>query len=78
MLNRRSGSLIPTTNTQSPVKFASWRAHFGSVISVQFVAHDCGSFVVSGSTDGSVKLWTLNGTLVGMFSQVRSTFSISL
>ena len=74
MLNRRNGNLIPTTNTQSPSKFASWHAHFGSVISVQFVAHECGSFVVSGSTDGSVKLWTLSGTLVGMFGQVVIVF----
>ena len=44
------------------------------MISVQFVAHDFGSFVVSGSTDGSVKLWTLNGTLVGMFAQVSTYF----
>ncbi|XP_065065751.1 WD repeat-containing protein on Y chromosome-like isoform X2 [Rhopilema esculentum] len=72
VLNRKNGNLIPHTNRDPPFKHAKWSAHFGGVVSVQFVAHESGSYVVSGSTDGSVKLWTLTGALVGMFGQHNS------
>ena len=62
--------MIPTTNTEQPPKFGIWPAHAAGVVSVQFICHESGSYVVSGSIDGSVKLWTLEGALIGMFGQV--------
>ncbi len=46
---------------------AHWKAHTRRITSVQFV--DRWSTVVTGSTDGSVRLWTIQGQYIG-----RSTY----
>eukprot|EP00794_Sanderia_malayensis_P009211 gene9211-10185_t len=69
VLDRQHGNLIPRTMEEPPQVISKWHAHNGGVVSVQFVEHAHGPFIISGSTDGSVKLWTLIGALVGMFGQ---------
>ncbi len=71
VVDQQHSNFIPGTITDPPPKVGKWKAHKSGVVSVKFAGHDEGPFVVSGSTDGSVKLWTLNGGLIGMFGQVK-------
>ena len=70
MLDFQHSNLVPQTITDAPPKIGKWPAHDGGIVSVQFVSHETGQFIVSGSTDGSVKLWSLHGALVGNLGQV--------
>ena len=57
--------------TERPKQLHVWKGHEGAVISVEYVEHDAGSFVLSASVDKTAKLWTLDGLYVGTFGQVK-------
>ncbi|CAK9112051.1 WD repeat-containing protein 64, partial [Durusdinium trenchii] len=50
---------------------ASWKAHDMGIASLDYVQQNeiCETFVVSGCRDGSVKMWTISGCLLGTFGQ---------
>ncbi|KAJ7984792.1 hypothetical protein DPEC_G00358450 [Dallia pectoralis] len=52
-----------------PPLLHSWRAHEGAVVSVEAQVYSERRFFLSGSVDGTIKLWTGNGGLVGFFGQ---------
>ena len=62
--------LVPPT-LRDPSQESFWRAHEQRVASIDFVesARLLETFVVTASTSGDVALWTLAGSLVGVFGQ---------
>lgn len=67
---QRAGCTDEDPEGKPPV-LASWHAHNGSVVSVEYITRDQGALLLSASEDCSAKLWTLNGHYIGMFGQVR-------
>jgi WD40 repeat protein len=51
-----------------------WRAHNGIVAEVTYVGHEFCPLLVSGSDDGSVRLWNMKGHFIGTFGQVFNLF----
>lgn len=47
-----------------------WKAHDAAVVSVQYIQHTAGDFVLSASTDKTARLWTPEGHFIGTFGQV--------
>ena len=45
-------------------------AHASAVVSIDWVSHDNGDFLISASTDHTAKMWDLKGQCVGTFGQV--------
>lgn len=54
----------------SPELIRSWRAHDSSIVSLEFVEHEDGNYIVSASTDQTARLWSTEGHYVGTFGQV--------
>ena len=54
-----------------PPQIASWHAHQGSVVTVEYLSRDQGALLLSASEDCTARLWTLDGQYIGMFGQVR-------
>lgn len=54
----------------SPELVGSWRAHDSSIVSLEFIEHEDGSYIVSASTDQTARLWSTEGHYVGTFGQV--------
>jgi WD40 repeat protein len=52
-----------------PVMVHCWRAHNGIVAEVTYVGHEFCPLLVSGSDDGSVRLWNMKGHFIGTFGQ---------
>ncbi|PVD39372.1 hypothetical protein C0Q70_02002 [Pomacea canaliculata] len=46
-----------------------WKAHDAAVVSVQYIQHTAGDFVLSASTDKTARLWTPEGHFIGTFGQ---------
>jgi len=64
--------------TTTPEQITSWSAHDSTVVSVEYVVHDSGVYVLTASTDKKAKLFTIGGQCVGTFGQVRSTDTASV
>ena len=48
-----------------------WKAHDSAIVSVEYVRHDTGEYVLTASTDKTARLWTLrDGQYIGTFGQV--------
>ncbi|XP_034148130.1 WD repeat-containing protein on Y chromosome isoform X2 [Esox lucius] len=56
-------------HSSRPPLLHSWGAHEGAVVSVEVQVYTEMLFFVSGSVDGTIKLWTGEGGLVGTFGQ---------
>ncbi|KAJ1129415.1 hypothetical protein NDU88_007785 [Pleurodeles waltl] len=55
-----------------PPLLCAWRAHKSTLVSVQLFSFSSDSFIVSGSSDRTAKLWTVDGKCVGTFGQEKS------
>ncbi|XP_076443223.1 cilia- and flagella-associated protein 337-like isoform X3 [Babylonia areolata] len=55
----------------APPLEAWWKAHDAPVVSVEYVQHEAGDFILSASTDKTARLWTPEGHYVGTFGQNR-------
>ncbi|XP_073166758.1 cilia- and flagella-associated protein 337-like isoform X2 [Lepidochelys kempii] len=62
---RTQGSL------EKPPLLCSWRAHNSIVVSVEHFMFGSDSFILSGSSDRSARLWTPDGKFVGTFGQEK-------
>lgn len=54
----------------SPELIGSWRAHDSSIVSLEYIEHEDGNYIVSASTDHTARLWSTEGHYVGTFGQV--------
>lgn len=59
-----------------PPQIATWHAHQGTVVSVEYLPRDQGALLLSASEDCTARLWTLDGQYIGMFGQVSSVIVI--
>eukprot|EP00106_Octopus_bimaculoides_P002758 XP_014770200.1 PREDICTED: uncharacterized protein LOC106869138 [Octopus bimaculoides] len=57
--------------TEPPRTLHSWKGHEGTVVSVEYINHDAGIFILSASVDKTAKLWTICGDYIGTFGQVN-------
>lgn len=57
--------------TDRPKQLHVWKGHEGAIVSVEYVEHDTGCFILSASVDKTAKLWTVDGQYVGTFGQVK-------
>ena len=63
-VNRRNSASRPgTIDTKPPPLVVTFRAHLKPVVSLDFV--DSRQFIISASTDASVRLWTQTGRYIG-------------
>ncbi|KAK6170880.1 hypothetical protein SNE40_019170 [Patella caerulea] len=60
------------TIKSKPMLVSSWRAHDGTVVSVDYLEHEDGVFILSASTDKTARLWSTDGRYVGTFGQKQS------
>ncbi|KAK3593630.1 hypothetical protein CHS0354_025521 [Potamilus streckersoni] len=59
-------------NERPPLE-ASWKAHDSAIVSLEYVQHPTGEFILSASTDKTARLWTLKeGEFIGTFGQKKS------
>ncbi|XP_074870744.1 cilia- and flagella-associated protein 337-like [Carettochelys insculpta] len=65
LMPRSQGSL------KKPPLLCSWRAHNSTVVSVTHFMFGSDSFLLSGSSDRSARLWTPDGKFVGTFGQEK-------
>ena len=70
--SQRGGSTI---DTKPPPLLVSFRAHLKPVISLDFV--DSRQFIISASTDASVRLWTQSGRYIGNMLKTNSGHELS-
>ncbi|XP_035828989.1 WD repeat-containing protein on Y chromosome [Aplysia californica] len=54
--------------TSPPVE-AMWKAHDSAIVSVEYIEHDEGKFILTASTDKTARLWSPEGHYVGTFGQ---------
>ncbi|GAB1602852.1 WD repeat-containing protein on Y chromosome-like [Argonauta hians] len=59
----------PQVVTEPPQLLHCWKGHEGTVVSVEYINHDAGTFILSASVDKTAKLWTISGDYVGTFGQ---------
>ena len=69
--------LVPQRVKTAPPLECYWKAHDAPVVSVEYIQHTSGDFVLSASTDKTARLWTPEGHYVGTFGQVRIDVSIN-
>ena len=60
----------PNTSPIAPPRLTAWSAHDTAVVSVEYVCHECGHFILTASTDQTCRLWTTRGYAIGLFGQV--------
>lgn len=58
-------------NSRPPL-IKSWKAHDATVVSVEYINHSCGQFILTASTDFTARLWTIEGHFVGTFGQTMN------
>ena len=61
---------------ERPAMKCSWSAHDSALVSLEWLVHEAGTFVLSASTDKTAKLWDTEGHCVGVFGQVNSLYKI--
>ncbi|XP_033741857.1 WD repeat-containing protein on Y chromosome-like isoform X2 [Pecten maximus] len=49
----------------------TFKAHDSAVVSVEYVKHDVGEFILTASTDKTARLWSMEGHYVGTFGQKK-------
>ncbi|XP_069124684.1 cilia- and flagella-associated protein 337-like isoform X2 [Argopecten irradians] len=49
----------------------SFKAHDSAVVSVEYVKHEAGEFILTASTDKTARLWTMEGHYIGTFGQKK-------
>ncbi|XP_078509633.1 cilia- and flagella-associated protein 337-like [Lissotriton helveticus] len=66
--------LQPTeqVSERPPPLLCTWRAHKSTLVSVQLLIFGSDSFILSGSSDRTAKMWTVDGKCVGTFGQEKS------
>ncbi|KAG6936914.1 WD repeat-containing protein on Y chromosome-like [Chelydra serpentina] len=64
-------SPITQGSLEKPPLLCSWRAHNSTVVSVEHFMFGSDSFILSGSSDRSARLWTPDGKFVGTFGQEK-------
>lgn len=61
-----------------PPLVASWQAHLSPIIFCEWTDHKGSvSFILTGSTDHTTRLWTMNGEQIGIFGQ-RYTWDVDV
>ncbi|XP_066520049.1 cilia- and flagella-associated protein 337 [Hoplias malabaricus] len=55
--------------TEQPPLLHTWRAHEGALVSLEVLEPSCELFLVSVSTDNTLRLWFRNGGCVGCFGE---------
>jgi WD40 repeat protein len=55
-----------------PPLIEQWKAHDSPIVSVEYISHDTGEYVLTASTDRTARLWSTQGHWVGTFGQVKS------
>ncbi|KAL5017844.1 hypothetical protein ScPMuIL_003566 [Solemya velum] len=54
--------------TKPPLE-AIWQAHDSAIVSVDFVSHPLGDFILTASTDRTARLWNISGHYIGTLGQ---------
>ena len=69
----------PVHFESSPPPFVhSWQAHLASIIYCEWIDYKGnGEFLLTGSTDHTTRLWTMNGEQIGIFGQ-RQAWDVEL
>ena len=60
--------------TKRPAIRHLWRAHDLAVVSVEYIEHRHGNFILSASSDRTARLWSDQGEFVGTFGQVTTVY----
>lgn len=55
-----------------PPLIEQWKAHDSPIVSVEYISHDTGEYVLTASTDRTARLWSTQGHWVGTFGQKKS------
>ncbi|KAK3091715.1 hypothetical protein FSP39_022107 [Pinctada imbricata] len=55
-----------------PPLIRTWKAHDSSIVSLEYIEHETGNYIVSASTDFTARLWSVEGEYVGTFGQKKS------
>ncbi|CAL1530117.1 unnamed protein product [Lymnaea stagnalis] len=50
----------------------TWKAHDSAIVSVEYIQHDAGTFILTASTDKTARLWSTEGHFIGTFGQRES------
>jgi len=59
--------------SSTPLLVHSWQAHLSPIIFCEWTDYkDNGDFILTGSTDHTTRLWTMNGEQIGIFGQRQS------
>ena len=66
-----ASAFLTQRREEQPEMVTSWHAHESSIVSVDYVTHDAGTFVITASSDCTARLFTLQGLCVGVFGKVR-------
>jgi len=65
-------------DSSAPLLVHSWQAHLSPIVSCEWADYKgSGDFVLTGSTDHTTRLWTINGEQIGIFGQ-RQYWDIEL
>ncbi|XP_052069658.1 WD repeat-containing protein on Y chromosome-like isoform X4 [Mytilus californianus] len=55
-----------------PPLLEQWKAHDSPIVSIEYILHETGEYLVTASTDKTARLWTIEGHYVGTFGQKKS------
>ncbi|XP_063446060.1 WD repeat-containing protein on Y chromosome-like isoform X2 [Mytilus trossulus] len=55
-----------------PPLLGQWKAHDSPIVSIEYILHESGEYLVTASTDKTARLWTIEGHYVGTFGQKKS------
>ena len=53
----------------APKRLTAWHGHSAAVTALEHVEHENGIFIISCSSDCTVRMWTVHGHFVGTFGQ---------
>lgn len=72
-----SGSLchLKVEKSRPPIRHL-WRGHDLAVVSIEYIEHMSGDFILSASSDRTARLWTSDGKFIGTFGQVSKAGNI--
>ncbi|KAH9494635.1 hypothetical protein Btru_019804 [Bulinus truncatus] len=54
---------------KTPPLQGTWKAHDSAIVSVEYIQHDAGHFILTASTDRTARLWSPEGHYIGTFGQ---------
>lgn len=58
-------------NKSRPALINVWKGHELAVVSLEYVEHKHGEFILTASSDKCARLFTADGKFIGTFGQVR-------